>query len=308
MNPNPPTKRTTRQPAHLPTKPLQLPAQVHYTKSENGRRILMKGTFHHCDDPFGNREFMWNGQALNSMSIFEFDNVIYVKPTTVQHQFKRDKKGMPISGKGWNAIFVSDALIHGVEAPSTTIRKPNSNSNHNGDATNTHNNHHTKPVRHFTLQHFRMSVGFVNNPALTLDERDAFCKRAREHYKSDAFITLLTKQPTAATSVGAPLISAEPSTKKRKRVSSSTQPSGRTYEKLTQWFMNNLPSLLAQSLEMHRPLATSEPSQQQISQSGSAEHLVPPPPFSTPQLEWILPSRACESRKTDDRPLPLFLL
>lgn len=241
----PPTR--TRQFNILPTEPLQLPARVHYSKTDaNGKRIVSHGIFHHCDDLFGNRKFIWEGRARNSMSIFEFDNVIYVKPTTVQHQFRRDKKGQPISGKGWNAIFVSDFPI-----PSTNKHNKKKSSSSSSPTL----------VRYFTLHHYRLSGGFRNSPTMTNEMRDSFCRRAREHYKSDAFVTLLGPSENNSSSLPPlPSLSSNPPPP----VSTITAPQKQkimipkrkhrllpenenNFKSLTEWLATQLPTLLSQA-------------------------------------------------------------
>ena len=230
----------------LPSTPLQLPARVHYTKTENGKRVTVSGIFRHCDERFGEREFEWQGQSLNSMSIFEFNNMVFVKPTKVQHQFKRDKNGMPVSGKGWNAIFASDVPVPGSKK------------------------------RFYTLQHYRTSVGFQNDPAMTVEIRDSLCLRARDQYKSGGFITLLGTPTVPLAAAPSAAATAAPAGENKKRKQKTYLPHccvRKCFAKWADWFREQILAV------HHQP-----PPPQQQQQEQQQEIAFDPFPLLEPQI------------------------
>jgi hypothetical protein len=159
-----------------PKVPLQLPARVYVNRNTGKKQEKHYGTFLWADCLKGGLKFTWEGKQYHSAFIFEFPDVqnpnvmnYYVRPTNAYQNIRGDE-----TGKGWSPIYVADQKVPGAV-----------DKNYHIDS------------QHFNLADYRASKsnpdnpGFLQNPNMTVAERDRYCRLAMQHYDRKKFVTIL---------------------------------------------------------------------------------------------------------------------
>lgn len=183
----------------MPTGPLQLPATVFVNATtKTGERAIVIGQFRWADDRYGRSTFDYRGKKCNSAYIFDFGELgIFPRATKVYQKLRQEE-----TGKGWTAIGVLNSRKSPSPASSSDVGSGSGSTSTNNNSSGSESTANTgsasskeskKPhePRPFSLEDYKSTHGFLNDPSTTRAEREQWCRRTRAYYLRPRFVTLL---------------------------------------------------------------------------------------------------------------------